>query len=164
MALPTVLRRAFLAAAILWTLALPLATWAASRPHASALPYAFAFTVYGLGSFVCHQRPERSFFLWGAKMPVCARCAGIYLGGAVAAIGSAFLVLGSRFGSGFKVLGAYRQQQIALVLSVVPTAATLAYEWSTGHMPAGWVRALAGAPMGAVVAWIVMTATLPEVN
>ncbi len=159
-----IVRRAYTAAALAWTAVLPLATLAATRVRASGATHVFAFGVYSVGSLICHQRPERSFFLWGAKMPVCARCAGIYIGGAVVAIGSAFSVLGSRFGSGFKVLGAYRQQQLALVLSVVPTAATLAYEWSTGHMPAGWVRALAGAPMGAVVAWIVMTATLPEVN
>jgi uncharacterized membrane protein len=29
---------------------------------------------------VCHQRPERSFVLWGAPLAVCARCTGIYAG------------------------------------------------------------------------------------
>ena len=28
----------------------------------------------------CHQRPERSFFLLGRQMPVCARCTGVILG------------------------------------------------------------------------------------
>ena len=28
----------------------------------------------------CHQMPERSFFIKGRQFPVCARCAGVYLG------------------------------------------------------------------------------------
>ena len=42
--------------------------------------------VYAVGSVVCHQLPERSFHLWAAQMPVCARCTGIYAGAAIAAI------------------------------------------------------------------------------
>ena len=29
---------------------------------------------------VCHQLPERSFFLWGEPLAVCSRCAGFYFG------------------------------------------------------------------------------------
>jgi len=32
---------------------------------------------------VCHQQPERSFFWFGGRVAVCARCLGIYLGVAV---------------------------------------------------------------------------------
>jgi uncharacterized membrane protein len=28
----------------------------------------------------CHQRPDRSFFIKGYQMPVCARCTGVILG------------------------------------------------------------------------------------
>jgi uncharacterized membrane protein len=28
----------------------------------------------------CHQLPERSFFIKGYQMPVCARCTGVILG------------------------------------------------------------------------------------
>lgn len=28
----------------------------------------------------CHQKPERSFFIHGYQMPVCARCFGVILG------------------------------------------------------------------------------------
>ena len=34
-------------------------------------------------AIVCHQRPERSFWIFGAEMAVCPRCLGIYLGAAV---------------------------------------------------------------------------------
>lgn len=28
----------------------------------------------------CHQKPERSFFIAGYQMPVCARCTGVFTG------------------------------------------------------------------------------------
>ena len=34
-------------------------------------------------ALVCHQRPERSFILFGGSVAVCARCLGIYIGAAV---------------------------------------------------------------------------------
>jgi uncharacterized membrane protein len=33
-------------------------------------------------AIVCHQRPERSFLLFGSTVAVCSRCFGIYLGAA----------------------------------------------------------------------------------
>jgi uncharacterized membrane protein len=34
-------------------------------------------------ALVCHQRPERCFWIFGAPIAVCARCLGIYLGAAI---------------------------------------------------------------------------------
>jgi uncharacterized membrane protein len=34
-------------------------------------------------ALVCHQRPERSFWIFGGSVAVCSRCLGIYLGAAV---------------------------------------------------------------------------------
>jgi uncharacterized membrane protein len=31
-------------------------------------------------AFMCHQRPERSFFFKGKQFPLCARCTGILIG------------------------------------------------------------------------------------
>jgi hypothetical protein len=42
----------------------------------------------------------------------------------------------------------------------LPTALTLAYEWTTGIMPSNWIRALAGVPLGAAVIWLLGTASL----
>jgi hypothetical protein len=40
------------------------------------------FAAYGLGSLVCHQKPDRSFWSCGRQWPVCGRCAGLYVGAA----------------------------------------------------------------------------------
>src|SRR5262245_30156247 len=42
-----------------------------------------AAVMYAAGSFICHQIPERSFHLDGIQLPVCARCFGLYGGGAL---------------------------------------------------------------------------------
>ena len=152
-----VLRRAFAAAAVLWASALPITSFAASRPAPGAGWYAVALVAYGAGSLVCHQQPERSFHLWAAQMPVCARCAGIYFGGAIAAIAA--------------VLAGDRQRRQArsppremyathwLVAAAAPTAATLVFEWTTGVTPSNAMRALAGMPLGAAVAVVIVGAT-----
>lgn len=36
--------------------------------------------LYKIGHAICHQIPERSFFVYGKQLPLCARCTGIYLG------------------------------------------------------------------------------------
>lgn len=40
----------------------------------------------------CHQMPERSFFVLGYQLPVCARCTGIMLGEIIATIGVLFFL------------------------------------------------------------------------
>ena len=46
----------------------------------------WGFTIYKAFSYVCHQIPERSFFIAGHQFAVCARCTGLYAGFTVAAI------------------------------------------------------------------------------
>ena len=50
----------------------PLAAASGHNEVAGAIYYAF--------SGLCHQRPDRSFFIDGHKFGVCARCTGIYFG------------------------------------------------------------------------------------
>ena len=45
-----------------------------------------ALPLYHAFSLVCHQLPERSFFIAGHPFAVCARCFGLYAGFAVVAI------------------------------------------------------------------------------
>jgi uncharacterized membrane protein len=39
-----------------------------------------AFAIYRAFGTLCHQIPERSYFLDGHKLAVCSRCTGIYAG------------------------------------------------------------------------------------
>jgi hypothetical protein len=82
----TLARRALIAGAILWVGLLWLAPLGATQSSPGHLLYVLAIGVYSVGRFICHQLPERSFYLWTAQLPVCARCTGIYVGGALAAI------------------------------------------------------------------------------
>jgi Predicted membrane protein (DUF2085) len=158
------LRRAFVGASVTWFVALPLATFASSQPYPPTPVYLLSFGTYLVGSLLCHQRPERSFFLWGSQMPVCARCLGIYAGAALAAIALPFVarLKPLRSTAGATPLaregGALRSARMLLIVSIVPAAATLVYEWTTGDMPANWIRAASGLPIGVVVAWIVQSA------
>jgi hypothetical protein len=45
-----------------------------------------------------------------------------------------------------------------LAVAALPTAATLIYEWTTGNMPSNAIRALAGAPLGAAIAFLIIGA------
>lgn len=40
----------------------------------------FAEIYYLMFGIICHQNPERSYFIREHQMPVCARCFGIYAG------------------------------------------------------------------------------------
>jgi uncharacterized membrane protein len=140
-------RRAFLVGSTIWAAAIPLAAFAASRPAATVLPgaYGFALSVYAIGHVVCHQLPARSFHLWTVSLPVCARCTGIYAGAAIPAVATS--LSGRRFHT--------NRPRAVLLAAFVPTAATLVFEWTTGATPANWIRALAGVPLGAAVAWAI---------
>jgi hypothetical protein len=160
------LRAAFVAAVAAWAALLVVTPWLASRPHASPIASGLILAVYGIGSLVCHQLPERSYHVWTAQVPVCARCAGIYAGAVIGAIaGSLHLARGGW--PGFVPGRGTRRvddPRIVLALAAAPTLATLLYEWTTGEMPAHAIRAAAGVPLGLVVAWLVVAAADNQVN
>jgi hypothetical protein len=157
-----ILRRAFIVSAVLWAAILPAAAFAASRSASSSVWYGLAFVVYGAGSVLCHQLPARSFHLWATQLPVCARCTGIYAGGAIAAV-ARFVQLkpdATSCRNGHRVrlqpndAERTRRARWLLATAFLPTAATLAFEWTIGEVPSNVVRALAGLPLGAAAAWI----------
>ena len=125
-----------------WMLAAGVTAWVASVLTAPILPAWPAAFVYGVSSLVCHQLPERSFY-WGAvQFAVCARCTGIYVGAAMAAVGAAAL--------GPAPLAALRPHvRTLLVAGATPTTLTVLAEWSGMWTPAHAVRFAAGLPLGA---------------
>jgi hypothetical protein len=160
------LRIAFTAAALMWPLALLLATFQASGPHSPTAMDALAVAVYAAGSVVCHQLPERSFLLWSTPMPVCARCTGIYAGAGLAAA----MVVASRAvepAAAKRNRGAVGPAVVrhTVAAAALPTLATLMIEWTAVAAPANWIRAVAGIPLGAAVAWAIGSVFAPrEVN
>jgi len=140
---------------VAWVMALFAAVFLASRPSLAVPVYALSAAVYQVGSLVCHQLPNRSFYFAGAQLPVCARCTGLYVGAAVAALAAA------RMGPALRRRVWDRAKQL-LLIGATPTALTLMYEWTSGNMPAHWIRAAAGFPLGAIVMLIVLSATASE--
>jgi uncharacterized membrane protein len=141
-----VIRRVLVGGSLGWAVAIPSATWMATLAQPSIPAYLCALLVYAAGGVVCHQLPDRSFFLWGHQLPVCARCTGIYAGAAAACL---VALAARRFARGAL---AARTRLWMLVGAAVPNAATLAYEWTSGAAPSNGIRAAAGFVLGAVVA------------
>ncbi|HEX5887088.1 MAG TPA: DUF2085 domain-containing protein [Pyrinomonadaceae bacterium] len=63
------------AAVTLFVLPIVIAPLAAASGHG-----AIAATIYRAFATICHQLPERSYFIDGHKLAVCSRCTGIYAG------------------------------------------------------------------------------------
>jgi len=86
----------FLFLIIIWVSFIFLAPYLAFKGHKYSSDY-----LYRIFSPLCHQRPERSFFVWGYKLGVCARCAFLYMG-----VLAGMLLYPIRFGKGisFKVV------------------------------------------------------------
>ena len=81
---------AFTAVTLGWLLLVLLTPAALARDVGGRAVTLVSAGTYLIGGLVCHQRPERSFHPEGVQMPVCARCAGLYLGaglGVLAAVG-----------------------------------------------------------------------------
>src|SRR5262245_28340583 len=85
-----------------------------------------AAAVYAAGALVCHQRPERSFYLAGAQLPVCARCLGLYVGGLLGAITWVMVAgLGARPSDRAQRVLQPRILRTTLVWAALPTMVTV---------------------------------------
>lgn len=144
-------RSALACAAVLWAASLPLAASAASRPDSPWWSRLFALAIYEMGGIVCHQRPERSFLLGSVPLPVCARCTGMYLGAAMAAL---VTVVGARIGGRSDI--ERRTSRLVLAVAAAPALLTLVYEWASGHTPSNELRASSGVLVGFGVAWVLL--------
>jgi uncharacterized membrane protein len=133
--------KALVLAAVVWPVVLGGAV--VLRAH-DAAP-AFVTAVYVATSRICHQKPERSFHSDGVKWPVCGRCSGLYIGGAAGAL--VWLVMRRRPASRLLVW---------LAVAAVPTALTVVLEWKGLAGVGNLARALAGIPLGAMVAVVII--------
>lgn len=126
-------------AAVIWAVSIVAAPWmaAASSPFGAGA-YAAAGT-YWIGALVCHQRPERSFHLLGAQLPVCARCAGLYLSVALGVV-----VARARR----RTADPSADWRLRFTLAAIPTVATLAIDWWRPQSVSGAWRAIAAVPLG----------------
>jgi uncharacterized membrane protein len=138
--------------ALAFALTLAALAWAAALLTAPLLAAPASGLLYAAGSLICHQLPERSFYLGAFQLPVCARCTGIYLGGAAGAVATMTWRITRR-----RALTRIRTTHIRTVLlaGAVPTAVTFGLEWLGGWPMTNEVRALAGLPLGAAVAFVV---------
>jgi len=85
--------------------------------------------IYAVFSHVCHQIPERCFFIFGYPLTVCARCLGIYTGFFAGATLYPFI-------KGFSNLSLPKTKNFIL-LSIpisIDTLGNLFYVWSTSDL------------------------------
>lgn len=112
---------------------------------------ALAATIYQAFSHVCHQLPERSFFIEGHPFAVCARCTGIYAGFAVAT-------------GLYPLTRSLRQTEAParkwLFIAAAPLAIDFAIEFSGIWHNTHSSRLFTGALLGAVVVFYVMPGLL----
>jgi uncharacterized membrane protein len=131
----------------MWSLVLAVLAvgWLVLLVAAPVVPTAIATVAYAIGSLICHQRPERSFHIDAAQLPVCARCLGIYAGAAIGAC--------VRLAPGTDVPVTART---ALIAGAVPTLATIALELTGVWAPGNIARSVAGLPLGLAAAFVLV--------
>jgi uncharacterized membrane protein len=144
---------ALTAGALLWIVVIFLAPFALQS--GPVLSTAAAFLYQG-ASLICHQRPERSFHLAGVQLPVCARCTGLYVSGAAAAL--------SAWSGWRRPVAAPRRIRAVFALAAVPTAVTLVVELAGLAHPSNGLRALSALPLGAAAGWIFVRSLRAEAS
>jgi uncharacterized membrane protein len=112
----------------------------------------FFSMVFAIGSLICHQRPERSFFWGGHQFPVCARCTGLYLSSAIGLLGWIGLKAARRWQ---RLPLDPRTARTVMIAAAVPTLVSLAGSMSGIWDGANIVRAALALPLGACAGVIV---------
>jgi len=118
------------------------------------LLFAVPGVLFPVGHFICHQRPERSFFIGGQQLPVCARCTGLYLGAALAI----------PFGISAAIAASSRRNRRILLVAALPTLITWTLEFA-GIVPFSNVaRFVCALPLGFVAAWLIFSVVGPRTS
>jgi uncharacterized membrane protein len=106
-------------------------------------------TLYQAFSYVCHQQSERSFFIAGEPLAVCARCTGLYAGFALTTLLYPLFISLRR---------TYPPERKWLFIGAAPLAIDFGLRllgiWENTH----WSRFITGALFGSVVVFYVMPA------
>ena len=107
----------------------------------------WGLTIYRAFSYVCHQIPERSFFIAGHQFAVCSRCTGLYAGFAAATVV-------------YPVVRSLRQTEAPARRWLFIAAAPLAIDFALGYLGI-WdnthsSRFATGALLGAIAVFYVM--------
>ncbi|MDT4969040.1 MAG: hypothetical protein QOJ64_3777 [Acidobacteriota bacterium] len=128
-----------------------IAPMALAHGHNSA-----AFVLYKSFEKFCHQIPERSFYVDGHPLAVCARCTGIYFGFAA---GVLFYPVVRSLAQSYPA-PARRWLLIALAPAVLDFALDYLGIWQNTRL----TRSLSGALLGSVVAFYVVPALLDMIR
>ena len=121
----------------------------------------FLAAMFAIGAVICHQRPERSFFADGHQLPVCARCTGLYLSGAIALLGW-WTVKAARQWRPMPVSPKFALRLVAL--AAVPTLLSFAAGALTVWDGSNVVRAMLAVPLGASAGAIVAAVTTKDLR
>ena len=122
----------------------------AGAPLARANGFAaVSFIIYQAFSYVCHQMPERSFFIDGYQFAVCTRCTGVYFGFAAAVICYPLITSLKRTQTPER-----KWLFIAAVPLVIDFGLGLGGVWANTH----WSRFGTGVLLGGVAVFFVMPA------
>jgi uncharacterized membrane protein len=110
-----------------------------------------------LGYSICHQIPDRSFFMAGRQLPLCARCTGTYLGIVIAF--AAFGLLG-RLRAG-EMVSKHMLGLMALFICIMGIDGLNSYlslfpGLPTLYTPQNWLRAATGSLNGIALSTIVL--------
>ena len=112
--------------------------------------------IYAAGSLICHQRPERSFHVNGAQLPVCARCMGLYVGGLLGVFVWAWIAgVGSTPALRVRAFTASTRFRTLLIVAAIPTVFSLATALAGLWDPGNARRAVLALPLGLVIGVVV---------
>ena len=107
--------------------------------------------VYQFFHPICHQLPERSFYLWGEKLAVCSRCSSIYFG---------FLFVAVLYPFIRSVSNPIVPHRNWLLLTLLPMLIDVSLEFFNLHNSTFVTRTITGAVFGGIVPFYVLPAAI----
>jgi uncharacterized membrane protein len=129
--------------------------------ESSSLGAGLAGLTYMIGSVVCHQHADRSFHLAAVQLPVCARCTGLYIGGA---IGMVTWLIWRRLRFETVAHVDAKRATLGLAITAAPTLLTVATAFAGVWDLSNAGRALLALPLGLVAGAVLSAAAANDLN